>query len=272
MEPWAVQTAEAVDVERIYYDAAFNCRGEFTLQSVRELADSILQVGRLIYPVLIQPWKKAAGFDYRLIVGYRRFQAVTFFLKWPKVPAIICPHLTAHQTALLNVTENLERRDLNIWEEARALQRLYPKGVTLRRAAAELKQTTYWVNIRLRLLQMPPEVQTQAASRLLSQTSLNTLLGLKTPEEQIVAAQKIVAARQRGKGKRLPGLEGVYKRRTPRVRSKEAINQMVERMLSAGVEGLAPRFGAWCAGYISDDDLQADITAALKPAAQRGYI
>ena len=45
---------------RIYYDAAFNCRGEFTLQSVRELADSIAQAGRLICPVAVQPWTERA--------------------------------------------------------------------------------------------------------------------------------------------------------------------------------------------------------------------
>ena len=36
------------------------------------------------------------------------------------------------QARMLNFVENLERKDLNILEEARALGRLYPDGVSLR--------------------------------------------------------------------------------------------------------------------------------------------
>ena len=262
MNPWDACQAVPIEVERIYFDADFNCRSEFTLQSVNELADSIVDAGRLIYPVLIQPWDREPGYDYRLIVGHRRYRAVTVFLQWPMIPSIVCEGLTDHQAALLNVTENLERKDLNIWEEARALERLYPGGVTLRQAAKEVKQTTHWVHVRLRLLRMPPQVQQKAAAGLLSQATLDALAGIDKPEDQVLAAGKIAEARQRGKGKRLPGLDRAYKRRTPKVRNKDEINRMVERMLTAGIEGLAPRMGAWCAGNLSDAELLADIAAA----------
>jgi ParB-like chromosome segregation protein Spo0J len=194
---------------------------------------------------------------------------VTVFLLWQTVPGVVRPDLTDHQARLLNVTENLERKDLNIWEEARALERLYPKGVTLRQAAKELKQTTHWVHVRLRLLRMPEGVQRKAAAGLLSQANLDALAGLDKPEDQVLAAGKIAEARQAGRGKRLPGVDRRYKRRTSKVRSKEEINHMVERMLSAGIDGLAPRVGAWCAGNISDDDLLKDIETAPKVADAR---
>ena len=112
----------------IYYDAAFNCRGEFTLQSVKELADSIVQAGRLICPVAVQPWTEEPGFDYRLIVGHRRFRAVTEFLKWTEIPAYVCEGLSDHEARMLNLVENLQRKSLNILEEAHAIQNLYPEG------------------------------------------------------------------------------------------------------------------------------------------------
>ena len=127
----------------IYYDAAFNCRGEFTLQSVKELADSIAQAGRLICPVAVQPWTNEPGFEYRLIVGHRRFRAVTEFLKWTEIPAYICEGLSDHDARMLNLVENLQRKSLNILEEARAIQNLYPKGSSVREAATELKQPTH---------------------------------------------------------------------------------------------------------------------------------
>ena len=50
--------------------------------------------------------------------------------------------LSDHEARMLNFVENLERKDLNLLEEARALGRLYPEGVSLRVAAAEIKRPT----------------------------------------------------------------------------------------------------------------------------------
>lgn len=260
MEPLPEYAAYLLPVDRIYYDADFNCRGEFTLQSVSELAESIRDAGRLIYPVTVQPWTEQPGYNYRLIAGHRRFKAMTFFLKATTIPAVIVRDLTDHQARLLNVVENLQRKDLNIMEEARALERLYPLGVTLRQAAKELKQTTHWVHVRLRLLKMPLHVQQKAAAGLLSAANIDLLAGMDKPDDQLLAVEKIAAARKRGRGNRLPGLERKYKQ--SKVRTREEINALVERMVVAGIDGLAPRVGAWCAGYISDEEIAKEIDAA----------
>lgn len=258
MKPLEQYQAYSIPAVAVFYDAAFNCRGEFTLQSVKELADSIAQAGRLICPLAVQPWIDEPGFDYRLIVGHRRFRAVTEFLKWAEIPAYICEGLSDHDARMLNLVENLQRKSLNILEEARAVQALYPKGTTVRHAARELKQPTRWVWLRARLLRMPEPVQQKAAAGLLSQANLEKLAGLERPDEQIAAAEEIVAARERGKGKFLPGLKRAYKRRSG-VRPREEINRMIEQMLTAGISGLPPRVAAWCAGQIPDEELLKDI-------------
>ena len=250
--------AYPIPVAAIYYDVAFNCRGEFTLQSVKELADSIAQAGRLLCPVAVQPWTDAKGFEYRLIVGHRRFKAVTTFLKWTAIPAYICEGLSDHKARMLNFVENLQRKSLNVLEEARAIQNLYPDCAPLRQAAEELKQPTRWVHIRVRLLKMPEAIQQKAAAGVLSQANLETLAGIEKPDEQIKAAEEIDEARQRGRGKFLPGLDRTYKRRRG-VRPREEINRMIERMLGAGIGGLPPRVAAWCAGQIADEELLKEI-------------
>jgi len=253
--------AYSIPVAAIYYDAAFNCRGEFTLQSVRELAESIAQTRRLICPVAVQPWSKTPGFEYRLIVGHRRFRAVAEFLKWTEIPAYVCEGLSDHEARMLNFVENLQRKSLNVLEEARAIQNLFPEGVSVREAARELKQPTRWVWIRRQLLRMPEAIQQKAAAGLLSQWNLETLAGIESADEQIAAADKIAEARRRGKGKFLPGLSKAYKRRRS-VRPREEINRMIERLLAAGISGLPPRVAAWCAGHISDEELWKEIEAA----------
>ena len=266
MRPLEQYQAYPIPVAAIYYDADFNCRGEFTLQSVKELADSVAEAGRLICPVAVQPWTEEPGFEYRLIVGHRRFKAVTTFLKWTEIPAYVCEGLSDHQARMLNLVENLQRKSLNILEEAHAIQRLYPIGVTVRQAAQELKQHTRWVWLRMRLLRMPEAIQQKAAAGLLSAINLETLAGIESADEQVLAAGKIVEARQRGKGKFLPGLNKTYKRRRG-VRPREEINRMVERMLAAGIDGLPPRVAAWCSGHLSDEELWKEIEAATLESA-----
>ena len=42
-------------------------------------------------------------------------------------------------------------------------------------------------------------------------------------------------------------------------RSKQEINARIGQLMEAGLSGLVTRFGAWCAGYISDDEFDHDI-------------
>jgi hypothetical protein len=117
---------------------------------------------------------------------------------------------------------------------------------------------------------MPEAVQQKAAAGLLSQANLEQLAGMESAEEQISAARKIVEARERGKGKFLPGLDKTYKRRRG-VRPREEINRMVERMLAAGIGGLPPRVAAWCAGHVPDEELLKEIQAErLRSAVDSG--
>ena len=266
MKPLEQYQAYSIPVAAIYYDADFNCRGEFTLQSVKELADSIAEAGRLICPVAVQPWIEN-GFQYRLIVGHRRFKAVTVFLKWTEIPAYVCEGLSDREARMLNFVENLQRKSLNVLEEARAIQNLFPEGVSVREAARELKQPTRWVWIRRQLLRMPEAIQQKAAAGLLSQWNLETLAGIESADEQIAAADKIAEARSRGKGKFLPGLNKAYKRRRS-VRPREEINRVIERLLAAGINGQPPRVAAWCAGHISDEELWKEIEAAAPESSR----
>ncbi len=50
-----------------------------------------------------------------------------------------------------------------------------------------------------------------------------------------------------------------YRRNFRYRRRKEEINARIAQLMEVGLSGLATRFGAWCAGYISDDDLDRDI-------------
>ena len=237
-------------VADIYYDESFNCRGAFTLQSIVELSESIKEVG-LQFPIVVQPW----GDKYRLICGHRRFKACTVFLKWDAIPAVVRTDLDEHGAQILNLVENLERKDLNMLEEALAIQTIYPEGVSLRVAAKELKRPTRWVHIRQRLLLMSEEIQQYAAAGRLSAVNLEALWRL--PEDKRVSgAEKIVRAKKVGPGRKLRNMP---KRRFRPKKTKEQISMMGAVLLNAGINGLPPRLLAWAAGYIPDKEIRADI-------------
>ena len=257
----------------IYYDADWNCRGQFTLESVSDLADSIRQKG-LDFPVVVQPAAEAlgglpAGYGYRLLAGHRRYRAVEFFLKWPTIPAMLRSGLSDYAARLLNFTENLERKDLNMMQEANALKRLYPDGVSLRQAAKEMNRPTKWVAARLRLLNLRPEIQEQAAAGLLSAVSIERLYR-EAPEDQILIAEATAEARRRSTCGKLPGLPEAYKRRFKSRRTKAQVSAMILKMFDVGVNGLATRALAWAAGEIEDEELLKDI--ANENQGQTNYV
>ncbi len=237
-----------IPVGEILYDESFNCRGAFTLQSVSELADSIGEI-RLQFPVVVQPWEDR----FRLIAGHRRYKACTVFLKWDKIPAVVRTDLNEHQARLLNFTENLERKDLNMLEEALAIQAMYPGGVSLRVAAAELKRPTRWIHTRQRLVQLPEEIQQLAAAGRIAATDIEAIWNLPE-DERVEGAQSIVRLKTR------PGkLPKRLKRKFRPRKTKEQISKMTGVLINAGINGLPPRLLAWAAGYVTTTDIRGDI-------------
>lgn len=245
-----------VAISDIYYDESFNCRNAFTLDSVAELAESIRQHG-LKFPIVVQPWDQQPGYAYRLVAGHRRFRAMQAHLKADTIPARVAHNLDEHEARKLNLLENLERKDLNILEEAQGMRRLFPtqgRDVIVR----ELGRPDRWVYTRLRLLTLPEPVQQMAAAGLILKVDIEALDRIQSPDAQIRAAEKIAAGR-RENPKRRPRLGLTYTKVPRGVRTKNAINRMIARMLAEGITGLAPRVAAWCANQITEDELLADI-------------
>ncbi len=245
----------------IYIDFDFNCRNAFTFQSVKILADSIAEKG-LAIPVILQRREDSQlNFQepYRLVAGFRRVTAIQTFLNWTHIPANIRPDLSDRAAEVLNLTENLERQDLNPLEEAQAIARRFPRTASLRQIAEEMHQDTRWVHQRRRLMELPEELREKVAARMLTLLDVDVLVKLP-PEEQMKAAEVIINARSR-RTKKL-NVDPRYRRKFKYRRGKEQINERIAELMDEGLDGLATRAMAWCAGYITDEDLDQDILEA----------
>ena len=256
------QKYDAFDIPTvcIYYDSSFNCRGEFTPQSVYELSQSIGLRG-LDFPLVVQPAGDVEGGlpdfkQYRLLCGHRRFKAVTQFLDWTRVPCIMRGGLTDREARLLNLTENLERHDLNPLEEALAVGRLFPEGTILAEIARELKRSTSWVKYRLDILKLPEHLQKSVAAGMLKVNDIRFIVSL-APEKQEAAAHAVM----RDGRKRL---ERGRSHPTRRFKRQSQINGMVERLFEAGLDGLTTRVLAWVTGRVTDEEIISEISEAAR--------
>lgn len=254
----------SVRASQVFYDSEFNCRGSFTMESIQELANSIKQYG-LQFPVVIQPWDRQPGYRFRIVAGHRRFVAMTKFLKQTEVPAQVRADLDERQARILNFTENLERKDLNMLEEAKAVGRAFA-DLPLKKVAEAIHRPERWVMVRRQLMSLPDEIQLMAASGSLKATHIQVIWSAPAAK-RIDLARRIVEMKVGGNHQfkqRDEDLIGNNHRRT-----KPMIRQMIGQLLDvAGMEGcedagIAPRALAWCLGCINDDRFVADFREYL---------
>ena len=149
-------------------------RLEFEEEALRSLADSIAENG-VLQPILV---RRIRDHSYELISGERRWRA-TKLLRRETIPAVILD-ATSRQSAIFAILENIQRKDLNLFEEAAALQCLMVEwGVTQEEAASKLGMAQSTIANKLRLLAFSEEEQQLILAYGLSERHARTLLRLR---------------------------------------------------------------------------------------------
>jgi len=265
LKPEVNLTMQVVDIpmEQIFSDSKFNIRGEIRMTDVVELARNINTHG-LLQPITVQPYDKAPPAIYRIVLGHRRFEAHRY-LQRETVPAIIKHGLTDVQALALNFNENVNRKDLNILEEAYGVQRFLDTGETVETIAKLVNKGKRWVSIRKDLLKMPTPIQQDAAAGWLTQDQILDLTEIHDPDEQMKIVKAIKEAKGRGE-QRLPKIN--KKKTNPtkrRIRNRAEILDMIEHVIDeTGVTNPFTRAWAWANGDISDLDLYRDMEEYFK--------
>ena len=93
-------------------------RKVFDEEKIEQLATSIAQYG-LLQPITVLPMEDG---NYQLVAGERRLLACRR-LKMQEVPAILTS-MDEERSSALALVENIQRCDLNYFEEAMAIQKL----------------------------------------------------------------------------------------------------------------------------------------------------
>lgn len=164
-------------------------RKVMTPEALEELASSIRTQG-VIQPIVVRPIENN---QYEIIAGERRWRAAQL-AELNYIPAIV-RELSDESAMLIALIENIQRRDLNIMEEANALNRLMNEFELTHQAVAEAvgKSRTAVTNI-LRLLKLNFNVRKLVESEQLEMGHARALLVLD--EEKQTTAANIIMTRQ----------------------------------------------------------------------------
>lgn len=248
----------SLPIDQIHIDDDFNCRGAMAPIDVQELAEDIKTNG-LHQPVLVMTCNEEeqakTGKKYKLIAGFRRTYAHKI-LKMTHIMAVVKEHLPAAQALLINLSENLKRKDLNILQEAQALEKLEAAGVTQERMANYVGMSRGWVCARLDLLKLPQDVQKEAAAGMITQYQIRELVLLKSTDKVYAAVRKIKEAKIRGEStKDIVTAERKVKCTVKKHRSPRQIGAMMDYIIEQVGANAATRCLAWAAGNLSDIEL-----------------
>ncbi|MGM0598780.1 MAG: ParB/RepB/Spo0J family partition protein [Candidatus Rifleibacteriota bacterium] len=161
-------------------------RKVFEKQYLEELAQSIKKNG-VLQPILV----RQIGNNFQIVSGERRFRAGKMAgLK--KIPAVI-RKLDEKQTMLAGLIENIQRKDLNPLEEARTLKEiLMNHGLTHDQLAERIGRSRSALTNRLRLLQLPSEVQLMIIDGKISPGHAKMLAGMRDSVHIKNWARKII--------------------------------------------------------------------------------
>ncbi len=162
-------------------------RREFDTEALLSLSESIRRHGILQPPVV----RCIAPGLYELIAGERRLRAATM-AGMAVIPCLVRAG-DDDESAELAIIENLQRRDLDMFEEAAAIATLCEKyRLTQEQVGQKLSVSQSYVANKLRLLRLPEEARD--ILRMPGMTERHARAVLRLPPERRMGALRHIAA------------------------------------------------------------------------------
>ena len=190
---WPLQKRGLFESGRILFlpiDAIYPNPGQprrvFLQSDLEELAASIRELG-LLQPLTV---RRREG-RWELVAGERRLRAARL-AGLEEVPCLSV-QTDGQASSLLALVENLQRRDLDFWEEAPALRRLIDTyHISQEEAARRIGKSQSAVANKLRLLKLSPDVLSLLRDGGATERHARALLRLDAPERQLEGARQVV--------------------------------------------------------------------------------
>lgn len=163
-------------------------RKAFDEEKLKELARSIKELG-VIQPLTVV---EIAPGRYSIVMGERRFRAAQI-AGLETIPVIV-RKLTESERAVLAITENIQREDLNPIEEASGYAALMSAmNLTQEGVAEKVGKSRSAVANSLRLLSLPDSIRDDIVTGQLTAGHARAILSLENPADRMLLRDKIIA-------------------------------------------------------------------------------
>jgi ParB family chromosome partitioning protein len=160
-------------------------RKHFDSSQLDDLTKSILEVG-VIQPITV----RGSGDYYEIVTGERRYRA-SINAGLATIPAVI-RNFTDREVAQIALVENLQRADLNYFEEAEGYRRLIEDfAMTQEDVANRVGKSQSTIANKLRILRIDPEVRENIMVELLTERHVRALLKLHDSASQMKVLKEI---------------------------------------------------------------------------------
>ena len=269
-------------VKKIYADSEFNCRGNFTAQDIIELVRDVATRG-LLEPIIIRPlWPVVEahlinkGYEYSLVAGFRRYSSYKAN-NAEFIPAIVREITSEFDCRDINAVENLQRKDLTFWQEAKSIRHYWMASWTRAEIAERVNKSMGWVQLRIMLLEMEPEIQTAANQGYIVATDMHDLARFKG-DERLRVAGRLRDARKTGQTRGIKHrLHKREKASSKKIRRYQEIQDVMDLIRTAFKEAdldqmvllgdiitpqgnsIIHRIMAWSTGQITSLDVHIEI-------------
>lgn len=162
-------------------------RRYFDPEAIATLAESIRQYG-VLNPLTV---RRTANGGYELVAGERRLRAARV-AGLTDVPCLLI-NADGEDSSVISLVENLQRRDLDFFEEANGFKRLIEQfGLTQEEAARKVGKTQSAVANKLRLLRLSQQNMELIRCNNLTERHARALLRLNDEADRINVTNYII--------------------------------------------------------------------------------
>lgn len=270
-----------VPMKEVYLDPSFNCRGHIVAADITELVKDVAEKG-LIQPITVRKlWEteKALldkGFKYYLVSGFRRFTSYKV-LEAEKIPTHIRDIQSEFDARDVNAVENLQRLDLTLYQEAFSIKHYWMAEWTREEIAERINKSPGWVQTRIWLLEMQPEIQQAAHQGYLLSSDIRALSQFKG-DDRLKRAGVMRDARKKGEKAVTLKMKRKEKGSSKRTRNKNEVEGLMNELRehfkkvnrdqtfelkvfvsSQGTMLPLHRICAWVCGEITSTDLHMSL-------------
>lgn len=152
----------------------------FTEDAIMRLADSIRQHG-IIQPLAVR--RPDGGDMYELVAGERRLRAAKL-LGLSEIPCVLVK-ADSEESAHMAIIENIQRENLNMFEQAQAIYQLMQVHcLTQEKIASQLSCSQSYVANKLRLLRIQGEDRDEILTAGLTERHVRALLRIKDADRR----------------------------------------------------------------------------------------